>query len=315
MSCTPESFRRPVFLATLAVFSSLTIAILSSAVASAQATADRSRDDQPGSRQLDDQPPVADPRQRPAAVDETQSAEATIDPTRRGSEGVDQSADAGLLLTDADRVSWLAAQLEDAAELNAYAVERLSDSKVEDFAKQNSDHLKQQATVARQAAVQRSDAAWQASRAHAEDAPDLSDTIGEIGDAVRDRLRERAASDNRARPAFEGQAGNREAVDARLANRRADRDDRNLAQPNSDSSRLERRRSARERLGVLLPAVREELPEMLEMLAEAIEDESTDTAAWVDHQTKIADRILEAKKEELARYRSGERFDHDHAWQ
>ena len=204
---------------------------------------------------------------------------------------------AGNILTDADRTHW------QAAKLRQFAVEKTSGQEVRSFAKESAETLHQQATLLEQAA--KGHAALRpatADSARSASDTDLSETGEEIGEAVRERLRQRAE-----RRGGELAAGDTPAIvedDPELTDRR-----------DRDNARRERllagrgdREAARERLRVLLPALREELPDLFEVLGEAVEDETVGAAAWVDYQRKVAERVLAAKQEELQRYQ-GQEFD------
>lgn len=204
------------------------------------------------------------------------------------------------ILTDADRVLYLAAKLAHAAELREFAAEHAQNQEVKQMAQQAAQVLEQHATLLEQAASQHAALRPAGQRAAGATDPDLSETVEEIGEAVRERLRQRAErrGEQDALEEPELTDDSREA-DSRRA--RGDRRDNRLVGGADRDAR-------RERLRVLLPALREELPDLFEVLGEAVEDETVGAAAWVDYQQKVAQRVLQAKQEELNHY-DGREFD------
>lgn len=288
MSAAKKPLSTIVQLAAAASFALATVA-----AAMAQDRAARPGDEQSG------QPAAAQPAPPQSQGAESQGPSQRAASTRAADDQRAPDQAEGPIITDADRVRWLAAKLQNVAALDEFAAKRISNRQVSQFAENATRQLKQQAALLEQAAEQRSQEAWVAAREQgqsdqAQAEPDLSETIEDIGEAVRGRMQQRA---DRRENAAAAQASNvQEAAD-----RSADGD---KVADNDDA----RRRRVRERLGVLLPAVREELPELLALLGEAIEDEGSGPAAWVGHQNRVDERILQAKQDELARY-DGDRFD------
>lgn len=216
------------------------------------------------------------------------------------------------ILTDADRVLYLAAKLEHAAKLRTFAAQRAQSDRVKAVAQQSAATLNQQATVLRQAAEQHAALRPETQQAVGAQDPDLSETVEEIGEAVRERLRQRA--ERRGEELAQEDDAQVDAVaDVEIDEPALDDDGRRAV--NRRDTRRERladgrgdRDARRERIRVLLPALREELPDLLEVLGEAVEDETVGAAAWVDYQQKVADRVLQAKQAELERYQ-GKEFD------
>lgn len=207
-------------------------------------------------------------------------------------------------LTNSDRAAWLAAKFQAAAKLNDFAAQRIKNQELEDFAQRTANQLDDTAQQL-QLVVSGDDATN--SRGASANQPDLSETVKDIGQAVQDQLDKRAArrdsSANAQSDAAQAASPQRDVTTGESSD--AWRENR---------SRLEARASAggdgsaRDRVRVLLPALREELPEVVSLIAEAIETDNSKNSAWLRQEADIVNRVLAAKKEELGKYR-GEELD------
>jgi hypothetical protein len=94
--------------------------------------------------------------------------------------------------------------------------------------------------------------------------------------------------------------------DDRNDDRYRDRQDRDL-QTADDQSGQQESATPGDRVRVLLPALRKHLPEILELVGEAIEDGSSDgDTAWIRFHARAADQVARARQRELQQYRDDE---------
>jgi hypothetical protein len=225
----------------------------------------------------------------------------------------------------AGQVRWLANRFSSAAELSRFAAEQTKDAGTQQFAQQHSQSLRRLANVLNQFAdVQ----AKSLSSATDPNSPDFSETVEDIGQAVQTRLQQRAARDVPQDTPADTPTGDRssafetpnsDTVGPIEPDDRMDEDADGAERANGRildriRQREGREGTARDRLRVVLPALRENLPEVLELVAQAVEEEVEvgGTAAWVERQSEISNQVVQAKIKELQQYQ-GQSFDQAYA--
>lgn len=190
-------------------------------------------------------------------------------------------------------ISWLADQYATAAELHQFASRRVKSEAVSRYAKHSATLAKQTADRLAQEANRLNQSVASVEKA-AGNSPDLSETAGEIGQAVQQRLQARAAE--------------RERTEVRAARKPVATEHDDQGEGRRDGRLLDRvgearEGTARDRLRVVLPEFRRNLPDILALVAEVIEDDGAgEDAQWLEQQRQIADGVLKAKKHELTQY-------------
>ncbi len=238
--------------------------------------------------------------QRPERSDSDQREPAALEVSVQETVADDKGLSPGEALElrrHAQAIAWLADQYATAAELHQFAGERVKNEAVSRYAK-HSAMLAEQAAGKLEQVANRLNQTVPPVETGAEDGQDLSETVGEIGQAVQQRLEARAVKREPSQPPT-------------LRNRVATEDEQQEAR-RRDGRLLDRvgdapEGTARDRLRVVLPALRKNLPAILALVAEAIEDDGAgENAQWLKQQQQITDHVLKAKQDELAQYEGRE---------